>query len=44
MLGAPEGVVVLPLEDSAHRSHLVWAVRRDDDRPVVHDFVSDPAG
>ena len=39
-VGAPEGVVVIPLEDGGHRSELVWAVRSGDDRAVLHNFAS----
>ncbi len=38
-LAAPDTVVLLPLEGSAHRSDLVWASRADDDRPVLRAFI-----
>jgi DNA-binding transcriptional LysR family regulator len=39
-LAAPDTVVLLPLEGSAHRSELVWATRADDDREVLRNFAA----
>jgi DNA-binding transcriptional LysR family regulator len=39
-LAAPDTVVLLPLEASAHRSELVWATRADDDREVLRNFAA----
>ena len=40
LLVAPEGVVALPLDDSDHRSELVWAVRAGDHRPILRNFAA----
>lgn len=39
-LAAPDTVVLLPLEDDPHRSELVWAVRADDDREILRNFIA----
>ena len=38
-LAAPDTVVLLPLTDSTHRSELSWAMRSDDDRESLRNFV-----
>ncbi|MDM7891136.1 LysR substrate-binding domain-containing protein [Curtobacterium caseinilyticum] len=38
-LAAPDTVVLLPLQDDPHRSELVWAVRADDDREILRNFI-----
>jgi DNA-binding transcriptional LysR family regulator len=40
LLVAPESVVALPLENSGHRSELVWAVRAGDTRPILRNFAA----
>ncbi|OEI69296.1 LysR family transcriptional regulator [Curtobacterium sp. ER1/6] len=39
-LAAPDSVVLLPLQDDPHRSELVWAVRADDDRETLRNFIA----
>lgn len=39
-LAAPDTVVLLPLRDDPHRSELVWAVRADDDREILRNFIA----
>jgi len=39
-LAAPDTVVLLPLQDDPHRSELVWAVRVDDDREILRNFIA----
>ncbi|MBT2501437.1 LysR substrate-binding domain-containing protein [Curtobacterium sp. ISL-83] len=39
-LAAPDTVVLLPLEGDEHRSELVWAMRADDDREILRNFVA----
>lgn len=39
-LAAPDSVVLLPLQDDPHRSELVWAVRADDDREILRNFIA----
>ncbi|PZF53111.1 LysR family transcriptional regulator [Curtobacterium sp. MCSS17_008] len=39
-LAAPDDVVLLPLRDDPHRSELVWAVRADDDREILRNFIA----
>lgn len=39
-LAAPGTVVLLPLEDDRARSELVWAVRADDDREILRNFIA----
>ncbi|MDM7887141.1 LysR substrate-binding domain-containing protein [Curtobacterium sp. RHCJP20] len=39
-LAAPETVVLLPLQDDPARSELVWAVRADDDREILRNFIA----
>ncbi len=39
-LAAPDSVVLLPLTGDDHRSELVWAVRADDDREILRNFIA----
>ena len=39
-LAAPDTVALLPLEGSDHRSELAWAMRADDDREILRNFVA----
>ncbi|QCR42821.1 LysR family transcriptional regulator [Curtobacterium sp. SGAir0471] len=39
-LAAPDTVVLLPLQDDPARSELVWAVRADDDREILRNFIA----
>lgn len=39
-LAAPDSVVLLPLQDDPHRSELVWAVRAEDDREILRNFIA----
>lgn len=39
-LAAPDTVVLLPLQDDPARSALVWAVRADDDREILRNFIA----
>ena len=39
-LAAPDTVVLLPLEGDEHRSELCWAVRADDDREILRNFIA----
>jgi len=39
-LAAPDTVVLLPLQDEPARSELVWAVRADDDREILRNFIA----
>ncbi|OII09285.1 LysR family transcriptional regulator [Curtobacterium sp. MCBA15_009] len=38
-LAAPDTVALLPLRGSEHRSELSWAMRADDDREILRNFV-----
>jgi len=39
-LAAPDTVVLLPLDGDEHRSELHWAVRADDDREILRNFIA----